>query len=97
MFEKTLPIGSVVKSKAGKKNIMIVGYYQCKAGDTNKIYDYVGVAFPEGFLSGDQLALFDHSEIEHILYLGFQDEERYAFEEKLAEAIKISDQQNGRA
>ena len=91
MFEKTLPIGSVVSAPGGTKKIMIVGYYQYMGDDRTKIYDYAGVAYPEGFLSSNEMALFDHDSIEHIYSLGFQDEERFDFEEKLKKAINISD------
>lgn len=87
MYEKTLPIGSVILTKNATKKIMITGYYQYLNGDTSKIYDYVGVAFPEGYISEDSMGLFDHSDIERIYSLGFQDEERFEFEEKLKEAI----------
>ncbi len=90
MFEKTLPIGSVVSAPGATKKVMVVGYYQYKGDDRSKIYDYVGVAFPEGFLSSDAMILFDHDSIEHIYSLGFQDEERFVFEEKLKKAISIS-------
>ena len=51
MFEKTLPIGSVVKLQGASQRIMILGYCQYKMGDMNKIYDYVGCPYPQGFLS----------------------------------------------
>lgn len=87
MFERTLPIGSVVVTKNGTKKIMIVGYYQYKAGDTSHIYDYIGVGFPEGFIRDDEFVLLDHANITHVLSLGFQDEQRFEFEEKLKDAI----------
>ncbi len=92
MFEKTLPIGSVVLCKGGDKKIMVVGYYQYMGEDRTKVYDYVGVPFPEGYLSREQMALFDHDRIEHIYSLGFQDEQRFEFEEKLKKAIEVSNE-----
>lgn len=88
MFEKTLPIGSVVILKNATKRIMIFGYYQYKQGDTSKIYDYIGCPYPEGFIGGDKMALFDHEQIEHIYALGFQNEEQFRFRDKLESAIK---------
>lgn len=94
MYEKTLPIGSVVVLKEGTKRVMIAGYYQYKEGDTSKIYDYVGVAFPEGFTAAEAQALFDHEQIAHIYSLGFQDEQWFEFEEKLKAAIEVSNAKN---
>lgn len=91
MFEKSLPIGSVVLIKNGNKRAMIVGYYQYKDGDTSKIYDYVGVGFPEGYLRSDALALFDHQDIENIYSIGYQDAGWQAFRNKLKLAIEASE------
>ena len=97
MYEKTLPIGSVVLNKGGSKKVMIVGYYQFKKGDNTKIYDYVGVIFPEGYMSAEYLVLFDHENIERIYSLGFQDQQRIEFEPRLRAAIEKSDKQYGRS
>ena len=39
MFEKLLPIGSVVLLKGGKKKTVIIGVMQLRLGDEDKIYD----------------------------------------------------------
>lgn len=91
MFERTLPIGSVVILKNANKRVMIFGYYQYKQGEPNKVYDYIGCPYPEGFVSAEKMALFDHEQIEHIYALGFQNEEQFDFREKLIKAIEISD------
>lgn len=88
MFEKTLPIGSIVLLENATKRIMIVGYCQYKDGDTTKIYDYVGVTYPEGYISADKMILFDHAQIKHIYALGYQNEEQFAFREKLKVALE---------
>lgn len=87
MFERTLPIGTVVLLKNAKKRLMIIGYCKYKMGDDKTIYDYAGCGYPEGFLSPEATALFDHDQIERIYALGFQNETRFAFEEKLRDAI----------
>lgn len=96
MYDRTLPIGSVVLLKNGNKRAMIIGYYQYKDGDRTKIYDYVGVGYPEGFIQSESLALFDHSQIEILYAIGHQDAGWPIFQGKLAEAIAISDKENGR-
>lgn len=88
MFERTLPIGSVVLLKGGNKRAMIIGYCKTKLGDdSGKIYDYAACVYPEGYMAPDKTVLFDHEQIERIYALGFQNDDRFAFEEKLREAI----------
>lgn len=87
MFERTLPIGTVVLLKNATKRVMIIGYCKYKMGDDETIYDYAGVAYPEGFMSPETTALFNHEQIDRIYALGFQNEARFAFEEKLHAAI----------
>ena len=87
MFERTLPIGSVVRLKGADKRVMIIGYCKYKLGDNETIYDYAGCVYPEGFFSADTTALFDHEQIERIYALGYQNDERFEFEEQLKEAI----------
>ncbi|MGN0026793.1 MAG: DUF4176 domain-containing protein, partial [Clostridium sp.] len=55
MFNGLLPIGSVVLIGDSKKKVMIIGVCQKSANDFNKIYDYTGVIFPEGFLAPDKM------------------------------------------
>ena len=96
MYERILPIGSIVLNKGASRKVMIVGYYQYLQGDETKIYDYIGVGYPEGFVRPEYMALFDHDQIERIYSLGFQDEIRLDFEPKLIAALKKSDQENNR-
>lgn len=88
MFEKTLPIGSVVLLKNATKRLMILGYCRYTAEDQNKVYDYCGCTYPEGFLSPEKTAVFDHDQIERIYSLGFQNEEQFAFREKLVQILE---------
>lgn len=88
MFEKTLPIGSVVLLKGATKRMMILGYCRYKAGDQTKLYDYCGCSYPEGFLSPDQTAVFDHDQIEQIYALGYQNDKQIAFRQKLIQVLE---------
>lgn len=87
MYEKTLPIGSVVLVKGGKKRLMIIGYCKKMLSD-GKVYDYAGCLYPEGFISPDNTMHFNHDQIERIYALGYQNEQRFAFEKQLEEALK---------
>ena len=87
MFTGVLPIGSVVLLKNSTKKLMITGFAQVSADDPNKIYDYVGCVFPEGFLGPDQTFLFDSHQIETIYFIGYQDQEQMAFKIRIDEAL----------
>ena len=76
MFEKLLPIGSVVLLKGGKKKTVIIGVMQFRLGDEDKIYDYQGVPYPEGYMGDGSSYLFNHDQIEEIVFRGYEDTER---------------------
>ena len=83
MKEKYLPIGTVVLLKGGKKRAMITGFCSVAQENQDKIYDYSGCVYPEGYLSSNQVCLFDHNQIEKIYFVGFEDDEEIQFKEKL--------------
>ena len=83
MKEKYLPIGTVVLLKGGRKRAMITGFCSVAQENQDKIYDYSGCVYPEGYLSSNQVCLFDHDQIEKIFFVGFEDEEEKHFKEKL--------------
>lgn len=79
-----LPIGSIVLLKDGEKRLMINGIMQSDAGDTGKDYDYMGILYPEGHIGEGFQYLFNHEDINEIIFRGFEDAERVEFLEKLA-------------
>ena len=83
MREKYLPIGTVVLLKGGKKRAMITGFCSVAQENQEKIYDYSGCVYPEGYLSSNQVCLFDHDQIDKIFFVGYEDDEEKAFKEKL--------------
>lgn len=85
---KFLPIGTVVLLKGGKKRLMVCGFCAFDESNKNKVYDYTGCLFPEGIISSKQLALFDHSQIERIYYLGLSDQEEKGFKLKLNKSLQ---------
>lgn len=87
MREKYLPIGTVVLLKGGKKRAMITGFCSVAQENQEKIYDYSGCVYPEGYLSSNQVCLFDHNQIEKIFFVGFEDEEEVAFKDKLNKIV----------
>lgn len=71
---KYLPIGSVVILEGGTKPLMVTGYKMKEKEDSEKIYDYVGCVFPEGFME-EVFSLFDNNQIKDVLFVGYEDEE----------------------
>lgn len=80
-----LPIGSVVLLKDGEKRLMIFGVMQTEMEQDGKDYDYIGVLYPEGYIGEQFQYLFNHEDIEKIIFQGYQDEERNSFINKLAD------------
>ncbi len=82
-YEKYLPIGSVVLLKNATKRLMITGFCVVPNDDKTKTYDYSGCLYPEGVLTSDEVALFNHDQIDLIYALGYSDEEEKSFKSKL--------------
>lgn len=73
-----LPIGSVVLLKGATKKLVIMGILQVRPGD-NRLFEYLGVPYPEGFLGADNNFLFNHDDINDVIFTGYQNPERDAF------------------
>lgn len=87
MAKNILPIGTVVLLKDSTKRVMITGFFQRTKDDPEKLWDYAGCLFPEGFISGDKVFVFDHEQIDKIFMVGYQDEEQFWFHDKLNEIL----------
>ena len=74
-----LPVGSVVLLEGGKKKTIIMGILQMDAETPERVYDYLGVPYPEGYLGQGASYLFDHSDIAQLVYCGYNDAERQGF------------------
>ena len=83
MEQKYLPIGSVCTLKGKNKKVMITGYYSVEFNGNLKINDYCGCVFPEGMLLPEQNCTFNHSDIEQINFLGFENNEYQTFKKLL--------------
>ena len=85
MFAGLLPIGSVVLLQESTKKVMITGFCQKEIteGVEEKIWDYAGCLYPEGYLGPNQIYLFNGEQIERIFAVGYQDEEQFEFKVKV--------------
>lgn len=80
-FEELLPIGSVVLLKNAQKKIVIMGLLQTKHTENgrNITYDYMGVPYPEGYMGRETGLLFNHENVQEVVFTGFVNEERETF------------------
>lgn len=94
-IEGLLPVGSVVLLKEGNHRVMIIGYCQRLVNQPEKVYDYVGCLFPEGYLSAERNYLFNREQIDTVYSVGYQTDGQFAFIEKMEETIANLRSQNG--
>ena len=71
-MKNLLPLGSVITLEEATKDIMIIGT-QVKVEDDDKVYDYLGVPYPEGFIDSEMLLMFMHEDIEKVSFIGYVD------------------------
>ena len=93
MYKGLLPIGTVVLIGNGKKKVMIIGVGQVELNEAGKVWDYVGVIYPEGYLDAERMLLFNNEQITKVFFMGYQDDEQDIFK-KIAEQ-KISEIKKG--
>lgn len=72
-----LPVGTVVFLKNLQKKVMIIGVNVIANQDENRVFDYIGVMYPEGYLGNDQgNFLFNHDDINDVVFEGYNNPER---------------------
>ncbi len=74
-----LPIGTVVLLEGGKKRLMIFGIKQLDEADEQVEYDYAAVPYPEGNIGIEGQFLFNHDQIQEVIFYGYDDDERTEF------------------
>ena len=92
--DKYLPIGTVVLLRDGKKRLMITGFCAVTKEKKDVVYDYIGCLYPEGVISSEQTAVFNHDQIAKIYAFGYSDDEQKEFITKLKEEIDKSKEGN---
>ena len=89
-YKKYLPVGSVVLLEGATKRLMITGFCTMDSATSDVMYDYCGCLYPEGMISSDETAVFNHDQIKEVYFVGFVDEEEVAFKEKLNELVNAA-------
>ena len=90
-----LPIVSVVKLNGGTRSVMIMGLCQRQLGENERVWDYSGVLYPQGYISGNQVFMFNHEQIVSVYFLGYQDDEQISFMKEI-EALNAKAHQGNR-
>ena len=85
--EVLLPIGSIVVLNEGYKKLMIIGRMQLQ-GKEEKLWDYLGVLYPEGYLGEGYTFLFNNEDIKEVVFEGYTDLEDEAFKSALKKLQK---------
>ena len=85
---KYLTIGSVVLLKGAKKKVMVTGFLSVSPETGEKIFDYSGCPYPEGFLNYNQVCVFNHDQIDKVYFKGYVNEEEIIFKRKLKDSLE---------
>lgn len=72
-----LPIGSVVLIRNSTKKLTIFGIMQVKEiNGKRKVFDYMGVPYPEGYLGFENAFVFNHDDVTDVIFKGYENPER---------------------
>lgn len=82
MFEHLLPIGSVIRLKDAKRELLIFGILQ-KHPNYDRQFDYIAVPYPEGFFDPRLQIAFNHIQIEEVVFEGYRSEKHNSFRQTL--------------
>lgn len=77
------PIGTVVVLHNSTAAVMIAGYLAESNQQPGYIWDYSGFLYPIGLREENEVYTFDHTQIEQVLAIGYQDSESFGFMKKL--------------
>ena len=90
MKDKYLPIGTVVILKDGEKPLMINGFCVNPPEEENlsTVYDYSACFYPEGLITLDNTLVFNHEDIDKVLFEGYETEDHNNFVDILNQTLK---------
>lgn len=78
-YSYLLPIGSIVKVKGMEQRMMIYGILQKGKATGTRVFDYIGVPYPEGVHDSRLSVGFDHGDVKEVVFRGYEDKDREAF------------------
>lgn len=88
-LNELLPIGSVVLLKNAKKRLMITGVFPIQT-EEEEVYDYIAVIYPEGYIGPRSNYVFNHGDIEEVLFKGYDDEERKGYLDVMKKTMEVA-------
>ena len=88
-LNQLLPIGSVVLLRNAKKRLMITGVLPIQT-EEEEVYDYIAVIYPEGYIGPRSNYVFNHGDIEEILFKGYDDEERKGYLDVMKKTMEVA-------
>ena len=88
-LNQLLPIGSVVLLRNAKKRLMITGLLPIQT-EEEEVYDYIAVIYPEGYIGPRSNYVFNHGDIEEILFKGYDDEERKGYLDVMKKTMEVA-------
>lgn len=91
-MDRYLPIGTVCTLNNTNRKYIIIGYFSLEYTSNIKLYDYIGLPYPEGFLMKNKINSFNHSEIVNIEHLGLINEDFENFNNILCDSSIESDE-----
>ena len=82
-----LPLGSILRLKGAKQNVVVIGYAVIEEGDV-KPWDYLGCPYPTGVIASDQNLMFNKEDIDRVIFLGYSAEEDKKYRDTLNQTLK---------
>ena len=84
-FEKYLPLGSICLLKGAERYLMVSGYLGMNGNNIEdaEVFDYLGILFPVGVISSEVSLMFNHDQIDKVIFKGFENEESKKFLEEI--------------
>ncbi len=86
MIHTLLPVGSVITLTGAEKKLMIMGIAVQKE-DEERMYDYIGVPYPEGYIDNETMFLFFHKDIAEVHFLGYVNAESQLYRAQLQKEL----------
>lgn len=71
-MEKLLPVGSIIKVNGLEKLYMIASFMVTLSGGEK--YDYLAVRYPYGFIDDKCFYSFNKTDIDKVVYMGYESE-----------------------
>ena len=86
--EHILPLGTVLKVKKGKGELMVAGRAQLYNNQgVIGYFDYAAIRYPQGLASNSDFLFFNDEDIEEVIFEGYRSEQEIAFAESYEESI----------